>query len=142
MEFEFVDRTGQPEPPHQPGTPVVIPREAIEVEAARLASLPPPANGRRMSMIRNPATGVGNGLANGTAVALSVLKPGERTKPIRHNSSQVNFCIQGGGVSIVGGRRIAFQQYDVWNTPSWMVYEHINDTDAIQVRLKIGRAHV
>ena len=135
MEFEFVDLTGQPEPPHQPGTPVVIPREAIEAEAARLASLPPPANGRRVSMIRNPATGVGNGLANGTAVALSVLKPGERTKPIRHNSSQVNFCIQGGGLSIVGGRRIAFQQYDVWNTPSWMVYEHINDTDAIQVRL-------
>ena len=108
MDFEFVDRTGQAEPQQKPGTPVVIPRAAIEAEAARLASLPPPANGRRVSMIRNPATGVGNGLANGTAVALSVLKPGERTRPIRHNSSQVNFCIQGGGVSVVGGKRIAF----------------------------------
>jgi len=101
VDFEFVDRTGQPEPQQKPGAPVVIPREAIEAEAARLASLPPPANGRRVSMIRNPATGVGNGLANGTAVALSVLKPGERTKPIRHNSSQVNFCIQGGGSSLI-----------------------------------------
>lgn len=133
--FEFVDRTGQSEPPHTPGTPVVIPKEAIDAEVARLASLPPPANGRRMSVIRNPATGGGDGLANGTAVFLSVLKPGERTTPIRHNSSQVNFCIQGGGTSIVGGRTIKFGQYDVWNTPSWTVYEHVNDTNAIQVRL-------
>src|SRR5262249_14538272 len=72
---------------------------------------------------------------NGTAVCLSVLKPGERSKPIRHNSSQVNFCIQGGGTSHVGGKTIRFSQYDVWNTPSWAADEHVNDTDAIQVRL-------
>jgi gentisate 1,2-dioxygenase len=133
--FEFVDRTGQSEPAHKPGAPVVIPKEAIDAEIARLASLPPPANGRRMSVIRNPATGLGDGLANGTAVFVSVLNPGERTKPIRHNSSQVNFCIQGGGTSHVGGRTIRFSQYDVWNTPSWTVYEHVNDTGAIQARL-------
>jgi gentisate 1,2-dioxygenase len=133
--FEFIDRTGQPEPPHDPGTPVVVPREAIEAEAARLASLPRPDNGRRASMIRNPATGIGNGLAQGTAVSLMVLKPGERTKPIRHNSSQVNFCIQGGGYAVVGGRKIRFDRYDVWNIPSWTVYEHVNDSNDIQVRL-------
>jgi gentisate 1,2-dioxygenase len=87
-----------------------------------------------MSMIRNPATG-GSGFANGTAVTLCVLLPGERTTPIRHNSSQVNFCIQGGGTSIVGTQVFRFGQYDVWNTPPWTVYQHINDTDAIQVRL-------
>lgn len=133
--FEFVDRTGLAEPPMTIGGPVVIPKEAIEAEAARLASLVAPANGRRISIIRNPATGIGDGLAQGTAVSLCVLKPGERTKPIRHNSSQVNFCIQGGGTSIVGGKTIRFGQYDVWNTPSWTVYEHVNDTDQIQVRL-------
>jgi gentisate 1,2-dioxygenase len=133
--FEFVDRTGQPEPSQKPGTPVVIPREAIEAEVARLASLPAPANGRRVSIIRNPQTGVGNGLANGTAVFLCVLNPGERTKAIRHNSSQVNFCIQGGGHSLVGGRRIVFEQYDVFNIPSWTTYEHVNDTPSVQVRL-------
>jgi gentisate 1,2-dioxygenase len=133
--FEFVDRTGQAEPQQEPGAPVVIPKEAIEAEVARLAALPRPANGRRVSIIRNPDTGVGNGLAHGTAVSLCVLNPGERTKPIRHNSAQVNFCIQGGGTSIVAGKTIKFEQYDVWNTPSWAVYEHINDTDGIQVRL-------
>jgi gentisate 1,2-dioxygenase len=133
--FEFVDRTGYSEPPHQPGTPVVIPKEAIEQEVARLASLPPPANGRRVSIIRNPQTGVGSGLAQGTAVFLSVLKPGERTKPIRHNSAQVNFCIAGGGHSTVGGKRIQFEQYDVFNIPSWTTYEHVNDTESLQVRL-------
>src|SRR5206468_12035628 len=86
-------------------------------------------------MISNPASGIGLGLAAGTAVSLCVLNPGERTRPIRHNSSQVNFCIRGGGTSIVGGKTIAFAQYDVWNTPSWMVYEHVNDTREVQVRL-------
>jgi len=133
--FEFVDRTGAAEPPLDVATPVVVPKEAIEAEIARLASLPAPANGRRISMIRNPVTGVGDGLAPGTAISLCVLKPGERTKPIRHNSSQVNFCIAGGGTSIIGGKRIHFSQYDVWNTPSWTPYEHFNDTESIQARL-------
>lgn len=133
--FEFVDRTGYCEPPHKAGAPVLVPKEAIDAEVARLASLPAPTNGRRVSMISNPESGVGNGLAAGTAVSLSVLNPGERTKPIRHNSSQVNFCTQGGGTSIVGGKTIRFQQYDVWNTPSWTVYEHVNDSDGVQVRL-------
>ena len=71
--FEFVDRTGLAEAPMTIGRPVVVPKEAIESEIARLASLPMPANGRRVSIIRNPATGVGNGLAHGTAVSLCVL---------------------------------------------------------------------
>jgi gentisate 1,2-dioxygenase len=138
--FEFVDLTGQPAPTQKPGAPVVIPKEAIEAEVARLASLPRPANGRRASLIRNPESGVGNGLANGTAVTLSVLEPGERTAPRRHNSAEVNFCIQGGGYAIVGGKRIQFGQYDVWNTPSWTVYEHGNDTRERQVRLTYSNA--
>jgi len=133
--FEFVDRTDCPELPHKAGSPVVVPRAAIDDEIARLGALPPPANGRRISLIRNPESGAGFGFAPGTAVSLCVLNPGERTKPIRHNSSQVNFCIQGGGTSIVGGKTITFAQYDVWNTPSWTAYEHVNDTTGIQVRL-------
>jgi len=135
MPFEFIDRTGWTEPPHKAGLPVVVAREAIDAEVARLAALPRPANGRRISIISNSDSGIGLGLAAGTAVSLCVLNPGERTRPIRHNSSQVNFCIRGGGTSIVGGRTIAFAQYDVWNTPSWMVYEHVNDTSEVQVRL-------
>jgi gentisate 1,2-dioxygenase len=134
-DFEFIDRTGAPAEPVKLIAPVVIPKETIEAEIERLASLPAPANGRRVSMIVNPHTGVGSGLTPGTAVSLCVLKPGEQTKPIRHNSALVNFCIRGAGQTRIDGKCIRYEQYDVWNTPGWSVYEHLNDTDDLQVRL-------
>jgi gentisate 1,2-dioxygenase len=134
-DFQFVDRTGLSAEPLKLIAPVVIPKEAIEAEVERLASLPAPANGRRVSMVVNAHTGVGNGFTPGTAVSLCVLKPGEQTKPIRHNSALVNFCIRGAGQTRVDGKCIRYEQYDVWNTPAWAVYEHLNDTDDLQVRL-------
>ncbi|HTD45605.1 MAG TPA: cupin domain-containing protein [Bryobacteraceae bacterium] len=134
-DFQFVDRTGLSAEPLKLIAPVVIPKEAIEAEVERLASLPAPANGRRVSMVVNPHTGVGNGFTPGTAVSLCVLKPGEQTKPIRHNSAVVNFCIRGGGQTRIDGKCIRYEQYDVWNTPAWAVYEHLNDTDDLHVRL-------
>src|SRR5215471_9523588 len=134
-DFQFIDRTGAATEPVQLIAPVVIPKETIEAEVERLASLPAPANGRRVSMIVNPHTGVGNGFTPGTAVSLSVLKPGEQTKPIRHNSSLVNFCIRGAGQTRVDGKCIRYEQYDVWNTPGWSTYENLNDTNELQVRL-------
>ncbi len=134
-DYQFVDRTGVAAEPLHLIAPVVIPKEAIEAEVERLAALPAPANGRRVSMIVNPRTGVGNGLTPGTAVSLSVLKPGERTKPIRHNSSLVNFCIRGAGQTHIDGTGLSYGQYDVWNTPAWAVYEHVNNTRDLQVRL-------
>jgi ornithine cyclodeaminase/alanine dehydrogenase-like protein (mu-crystallin family)/gentisate 1,2-dioxygenase len=133
--FMFVDQSGSPAPKHKPHEPVIIAREDIEAEVARLAGLPPPANGRRMSLIVNPASGVGNGLAPGTSVSLSVLKPGERTQPIRHNVSLMNFCTGGRGTAIVDGKRIQFSQYDAWNIPPWSIYQHVNDSNELQVRL-------
>jgi gentisate 1,2-dioxygenase len=133
--FVFIDRTGLSAAPPKLIEPVVIPKEAIDAAIERLANLPAPDNGRRVSLICCPATGIGNGLAYGMAVSLCVLKPGERTTPIRHNSSLVNFCIQGAGHTTVDGKRIDYKQYDVWTTPPWAGYEHFNETDALQVRL-------
>lgn len=138
--FTFLDRAGAAEPPHHSTEPVVITREEIETEIERLASLPAPANGRRISVIANPTSGAGHGLAPGIAVTLCILKPGERTQPIRHNVSLVNFCIRGQGTSIVDGKPIHFSQYDVWNFPPWAVYQHVNDSDDIQVRLTYSNA--
>src|ERR1700734_3955081 len=107
-EYYFADCTGAMEKKIELIPPVVIPKEAIEGEVERLASLPAPANGRRVSRVVNPLTGVGDGLAPGIEVSISVLKPGERTSPIRHNSSLVNFCIQGGGRTAVGGKDIRY----------------------------------
>ena len=120
---------------------IVIRKEQIDAEIERLASIDKPADGRRHSLIVHPmATEPGLGLAPGIQVTLCVLKPGESTQPIRHNSTQVNFCIQGAGHAIVGGKRIQYSRYDVWNHPSFATYTHHNDTDELQVRLTYSNA--
>src|SRR5215471_11779162 len=93
---EFRDCTGAPALELELWPAVVIPKRDIEAEIERLAQLPAPPNGRRMSLIVHPhATEPGLGLAPGIRVTLSVLRPGEQTKPIRHNSTQIDFCIRG-----------------------------------------------
>lgn len=121
--------------------PLVIPREDIDAEIERLAALPQPANGRREARFVHPrATPPGLGLAPGIDVRLSVLLPGERTAPIRHNSTPVNFCIRGAGTTTVDGEQVRYQAYDVFNTPSYRTYVHANETDEIQVRLTYSNA--
>jgi gentisate 1,2-dioxygenase len=120
---------------------LVVPREALDVEVARLADMPPPAHGGRTALIVHPrATAPGLGLAPGIQVALDVLRPGEATAPIRHNSTRIDFCLRGGGHARVGGRRIAFEQFDLWNTPSMTTYVVANDRDDLQVRLSYSNA--
>ncbi len=138
--FKFVDRTGLPEDSFRLGQPMVIPKEALDAEVERLAALPAPGNGRRVSRIINPETGPGGGLTHGIGVSLCVLKPGERTAPIRHNSSLVDFCIHGAGHTIIDGQILHYRQYDVWTTPPWAVYEHFNETGQPQVRLSYSNA--
>ncbi len=138
---KFVERSGARAPVIGLWPPVVIPKEQIEEEVRRLASGPTPANGRRASLIVHPyAQEPGPGLAPGIQVSLNVLLPGERTAPIRHNSTQVNFCIQGAGHTVVNGETIRYTQYDVWVHPSMAVYTHVNDTDRTHVRLTYSNA--
>jgi len=144
LQGRFVDTSGTP--PSSRNTqwaPVVITKEEIDAEVERLASVDMPANGRRESLIVHPdATHFAPGLAPGIQVRLSVLKPGERTSVFRHNATEVNFCIRGGGRTVVGGRQIAFGQYDVWNHPSYAHYVHENDTRDLQVRLTYSNVPV
>ena len=120
---------------------VRISGEDIEAEIERLASLPAPENGRRSSLIVHPnASPASRGLAPGIRVSLSVLKPGEQTQPIRHNSTHIDFCIQGTGSAMVAGQSIAFGQYDVWNTPSMTPYWYSNHGDELQARLTYSNA--
>lgn len=138
----FIDQTGErQDKPLDLWPATVIPRERIDEEVERLADAPRPANGRRESFIVHPKSrDAVAGLAPGIRVTLCVLKPGERTAPFRHNATEVNFCIGGGGTTTVGGREIHFKQYDVWNHPSYTAYWHTNDTDDLQVRLTYSNA--
>ena len=139
VEYRFADRTGAVAEPMKLIAPFVVPKEAINAEIERLASLPAPANGRRESLIVNPDAG-GNAFAPGTTVTLCVLNAGEQTKAIRHNSALINFCIQGSGQTRIDGKCIKFGMYDVWNTPGWATYENYNDTNELQVRLAYSNA--
>lgn len=138
----FVDVSNRPVPTTLDfWDPVLITKAEIDSEISRLSELPTPANGRRESLIVHPkATAPGNGLAPGIRVTLSVLLPGESTAPIRHNATQVSFCISGGGTAVIGDKKFSFGQFDVWNHPSWTTYRHINDTSSTQVRLTYSNA--
>ena len=120
---KFVDRSGASAPKLNLWPSVLISKEDIEAEVTRLADSLAPANGRRASLIVHPnAREPGLGLAPGIRVTLNVLRPGEQTQPIRHNSTHIDFCIRGTGSAMLQGRRIDFGQYDVWNTPSMAPY--------------------
>jgi gentisate 1,2-dioxygenase len=127
--------------PAQDWPPVLITRETIDAEIERLSALPRPANGRRQVQFVHPnADPATPGLNPGVRLSMEVLLPGEETAPLRHNSTQVNFCIRGAGTTIVGGRQIRFRQYDVWNHPSFVAYRHVNDSDAPHVRFTYSNA--
>jgi gentisate 1,2-dioxygenase len=148
-QVNFVDLTDKSFPecspdgmqPARDWSPVLISKQEIAREIERLADLPRPASGRRQTRFVHPsAPSTGQGLTPGVKFTIDVLKPGEKTEPIRHNSTQVNFCIQGSGHTLVDGRKIAFGQYDVWNHPSWRTYQHINDSNELQVRFTYSNA--
>ncbi|NQV56297.1 MAG: cupin domain-containing protein [Rhodospirillales bacterium] len=140
----FMDRTGWTPPEKlELWEPFKISGEKIDAEIERLASQPRPSNGRRQSLIVHPRwkeLGVGPGLNPGVQVSLEVLLPGEETTPIRHNSTQINFCIEGSGATIISGKRINYTQYDTWNFPSMATYRHINDSDKLHARLCYSNA--
>ena len=138
--YRFVDRTGAVSEPLRLIPPVVIKKKDIDAEIERLVNLSAPANGRRESRVAHSQSGIGDGLAYTIAVSICVLKPGESTKPLRHNASLVDFCIRGGGHTNIDGQRIDYQQYDLWTTPPWSVYQHFNDTNELQVRLSYSNA--
>ena len=123
--------------------PVTVTRETIEAEIERLAALPRPANGRRQTLFVHPSADPRYPALNpGVRVTLEVLLPGEETTPIRHNSTQVNFCIRGSGLTFVGAKQIAFKQYDVWNHPSYLPYRHVNNSKDLHVRFTYSNAPV
>lgn len=121
--------------------PVVISGKRIAEEAERLLSLDVADPIERQVRIVHPmACHKGLGLAPGIEVRLSALKPGERTKPFRHNATEVGFCIGGGGRVAMADRVFDFAQYDVWNNPAWTSSSYQNTTKAPQMRLTYSNA--
>ena len=140
----FVDISGAPVP-EEPDywDPVIFTAGEIAAEAEVLASRPRPADGRRLSLFVHPRSPASSpSLAPGIRVGLAVLLPGERTRPVRHNSTVVEFCLGGAGHVVVGGDRIDFGAHDAWNLPAYRTYWHENTTSEPQRRLVFSNAPV
>jgi len=121
--------------------PFVVPRAEILSEIERLADEPTPENGRRAALVVHPqATAPGLGFAPGTDVTISVLKPGERTTPVRRNSNQIEIVIGGAGVVNVGQQEFAVEQNDIWNVPSMQTYSYKNTGRTLFARLGYSNA--
>jgi gentisate 1,2-dioxygenase len=134
----FLDESGRTPVAYRPLRPVLIKREQIEREIARLSE--GSFKGSRRIVVAHPALVGSRSLYPAVQVSINVLLPGERTRPHRHNSSVVNFGLSGAGTSIIGGRTVEWNRYDTWTTPPWTIHQHINDTDEPQVRLSYSNA--
>jgi gentisate 1,2-dioxygenase len=64
-------------------------------------------------------------------LAVNQLPPGDFQRPHRHNSAAVTLCIQGDNCySLIGGKRVDWQEHAVMVTPPGEVHSHHNDGDA------------
>lgn len=130
----FEDCSGRTARQPEIWSPLLIMREQIEAEVERLASLPRPANGRRMSRLVHPDGLPGMGFTPGTDVTLQVLKPGEKTVVSRTNANQLEICIRGSGAVLAsGGFHVGL--HGVSTLPPMRPYAHHNDGKDLWVRL-------
>ena len=72
----------------------------------------------------NPVTG---GPAMPTiACFIQMLRPGQHTRAHRHVCCTNYHVIEGSGYSLVGGRRLDWEDKDVFTVPTWTAHEHVN----------------
>ena len=139
--FRMMNLSGADLPGPDTWSPILVPGEAINDQIQRLADEPRPDNGRRAATIIHPqAKTPGLGFAPGIDVTINVLKPGERTRAVRRNSSQIEICLGGVGVVECGGRSFPVSRWDVWNIPSMQFYAHKNTGHELMVRLTYSNA--
>lgn len=138
-EFRFV-QVGEPRA-QAPWPSIIVPRQAIEAEIERLASIALPATGVRASAISHPNnTHEVPCFAPGIDVTLHVVKPGETTPPVARSASAVDMCIGGEGAATIGSHRLSMSRFDVWNTPSMEPVSYSNSGKELFVRLSYSNA--
>ncbi|HEV7778294.1 MAG TPA: iron-containing redox enzyme family protein [Luteibacter sp.] len=60
------------------------------------------------------------------SMTLGRLRPGEATRPHRHNYETIIYVIEGEGHSHIGGREVAWTAGDAFYVPAWAVHRHRN----------------
>jgi gentisate 1,2-dioxygenase len=133
---KMVDESGQSPKVTETWPSIVITKEEIDAEIERLADEPLPANGCRTASIVHPlSTAPGLGLAPGIDAHIDVLKPGERVRVSRSNSTAAAMCIRGHGAARIGTSTFGIELHDVWNAPSMHPVYYENNGSDLMVRL-------
>jgi len=57
---------------------------------------------------------------------IQMLRPGERTKSHRHNSTSIYHAFRGSGTTIINGRSFHWEKGDSFVVPLWHWHEHAN----------------
>ena len=83
-----------------PWMPIKVSGADIAATIDRLTAAPSPVDGRRVAYLVHPES-TARSFAPGIEVSVEVLLPGERTNPLRSNSSLVQICIEGRGSVVV-----------------------------------------
>jgi gentisate 1,2-dioxygenase len=63
------------------------------------------------------------------ACTMQLLRPGEKTRARRRVCCTNHHVVEGIGCSIVGGRRLDWEDKDVFTVPNWTFCEHVNSGD-------------
>jgi gentisate 1,2-dioxygenase len=82
-----------------------------------------PYDGILMNYV-NPVTG--GHVMQTIGASMQLLRPGETTKSHRHTGSFIYQVAKGRGHSIIGGKRLDWEERDIFCVPSWAWHEHGN----------------
>ena len=63
------------------------------------------------------------------ACYMQLLRPGEQTQTYRRVCCTNYHVVEGAGYSMVGGRRLDWEEKDVFTVPTWTFHEHVNNGD-------------
>jgi gentisate 1,2-dioxygenase len=63
------------------------------------------------------------------ACYMQLLRPGEQTQAYRRVCCTNYHVVEGAGYSMVGGRRLDWEDKDVFTVPTWTFHEHVNSGD-------------
>ncbi len=63
------------------------------------------------------------------ACHMQLLRPGERTRARRQVYCTNFHVVDGEGHSVVGGKRLDWEDKDVFTVPTWTFFEHVNSGD-------------
>ncbi|WP_308818704.1 cupin domain-containing protein [Pseudonocardia alni] len=135
-----VETTGEGPAQPTPWAPLRITAAKIGETVERLSQGPAPANGRRSAALVHPESASGRSFAPGVEVVVEVLLPGERTTPLRRNSSLVQIGIEGSGTIQVGDTTLELAGRDVVTVPSMKPHRFVNTGARRWVRLSYSNA--